>query len=96
VHFRFLPAALANVPNTSVRGLHYVLIYVSYNEILFLLYLFKLVQQNSHLSCERHHMAELDDNNILQPRHLVVCSLRGMHDSVSNQNLSILRLHILK
>jgi hypothetical protein len=38
----FLPTVLAHVANTSVSGLHYVLIYVSYNEILFLLYLLNL------------------------------------------------------
>jgi hypothetical protein len=32
-----LHAALALEANTSVRGLHYVLIYISYNEILPLL-----------------------------------------------------------
>jgi hypothetical protein len=31
---------LAQEANTSVRGLHYVLIYVSYNEIYFMLHLF--------------------------------------------------------
>jgi hypothetical protein len=35
-----LPAVLAHVANPSVRGLHYVLIYVSYNEILSWLYSF--------------------------------------------------------
>jgi hypothetical protein len=33
VYFLLLPAALAQEANTSVRGLHYALIYVSYNEI---------------------------------------------------------------
>jgi hypothetical protein len=45
--------------------------YVSYNEILFRLYLFQLVQQHLYLSSERLHMGGLDDCNILQPRHLV-------------------------
>jgi hypothetical protein len=77
------------VPNTLVRGLHYVLIYLSYNEILFLLCLFKLVQQNPHLNCERLYMARLDACNISQPGYLVRSRLRGMHDSVSDQNISI-------
>jgi hypothetical protein len=46
------------------QWLHYVLIYVYYDEILFLFYWFKLVQQNPLLSCERLHMAGLDDCNI--------------------------------
>jgi hypothetical protein len=74
------------VHNTSVKGLHYVLIYFSYNEILFLLYLFQLVQ---YLSCERLRMAGLDDYNTLQPGHLVRSKLGGTHDSISVQNLSI-------
>jgi hypothetical protein len=56
------------VANTSVRGLYYVLIYVSYNEIIFLLYLCK---QHLYLSYERLHIAGLDDCGIIQPRHLV-------------------------
>jgi hypothetical protein len=77
-------------------GLQYVLIYVSYNEILFLLYLFKRVQQNPHLHCERPRMVGLDDNNISQPEHLVKSRLGGMHDSISIQNLSISLLRMLK
>jgi hypothetical protein len=92
----FLPAALAHAPNTSVRGLYYVFIYVSYNEILFLLNFFKPVQQNSYLVCERLHMAGLDNYNILQLGHLVISILRGMHDSISVQNLSISWLRMLK
>jgi hypothetical protein len=69
--FYLLPAALAHLTNTSVRRLHYVPIYVSYNEILFWLYLFQLVQQHLYLSCERLHMARLDDCSILHPEHLV-------------------------
>jgi hypothetical protein len=41
-----LPATLAEEANTSVRGLHYVLIYVSYNEIYFLLHLFYFYTNN--------------------------------------------------
>jgi hypothetical protein len=44
VNFCLLPAALAHVANISVMGLHYVLIYVSYNEMLFLIYLFHFVE----------------------------------------------------
>jgi hypothetical protein len=84
VHFCLLPAALAHVANTSVRGLHYVLIFVSYNEILFSMYLCK---QHLCLSCERLRMARLDDCSILQLRHLVENRLGGMHDSISVQNL---------
>jgi hypothetical protein len=84
------------VPNTSVMGLHYILIYVSYNEILFMLYLFKLVQLHLYLSCERLCMAGLDDCNILQPRNLVGRRLGGTHDSISVQNLSISWLRMLK
>jgi hypothetical protein len=96
VHFRVLPTELAHVSNTSVRGLHYLLIYVSYNEILLLLYLFKFVQHNQHLSCERLHMDRIDDCNILQPRHLAGNRMGGTHDSVSVENLSIPRLRLLK
>jgi hypothetical protein len=78
------------------QGLHHVLIYVSYNEILFLLYLFQLVQQHLYLTCERLRMAGLDDCSILQPGHLVESTLGGAHDSISVQNLSISRLHMLK
>jgi hypothetical protein len=41
-----LPAASAHEANTSVRGLHYILLYVSYNEILPLLHLFYLCANN--------------------------------------------------
>jgi hypothetical protein len=58
--------------------------YVSYNEIIFLMYLCK---QHLYLSCERLRMAGLDDCSILQPRHLVRNRLGGMHDSISVQNL---------
>jgi hypothetical protein len=74
------PTASAHVANTSIRGLHYVLIYVSYNEILFMLYLSHLCKQHLHLRCERLRMAGLDDCSILQPRHLVENRLGGMHD----------------
>jgi hypothetical protein len=50
VHFCLLPAASAQEANTSVRGLHYVLIYVSYNEILPLLHLFYLCANNIYTS----------------------------------------------
>jgi hypothetical protein len=84
-----LPAALAHEANTSVRGLHYVLIYVSYNEILILLHLFYSCANNiSYLSCERLCMAGLDDCSILQPGHLVRNRLGGTHDWISVQNLS--------
>jgi hypothetical protein len=59
------------------------------------LYLFKLVQQNPYLSCERLCMAELDDYSILQLGHLVGSRLGGTHDSVSVENLSISRLCML-
>jgi hypothetical protein len=72
------------VANTSVRGLHYVLIYVSYNEILFLMYLCK---QHLCLSCERLRMAGLDDCSILQPGHLVGNRLGGTHNSINVHNL---------
>jgi hypothetical protein len=68
---------MAHVLNTSVRRLYYVLIYASDNEILFMLYLFELMQQHLYLSCERLCMAELDDCNILQPGHLVESRLGG-------------------
>jgi hypothetical protein len=40
-----------------------------------------------HLSCDRLHMAGLDDCSILQPRHLVKNRLGGTHDLISVQNL---------
>jgi hypothetical protein len=46
VHLLLLLTALAQEANTSVRGLHYVLIYVSYNEIYFLLHLFYFYTNN--------------------------------------------------
>jgi hypothetical protein len=67
----------------------------SYNDILFLLYLFKLVQQNPRLNCERLHMAELDDCGISQLEHLVRSRLEEMHDSISDQTLNISRLRML-
>jgi hypothetical protein len=76
-------------PILQSGGLHYVLIYISYNEILPLLHLFYSCADNiSYLSCERLHMASLDDCNILQPRHLVGCRLGGTHKSISIQNIS--------
>jgi hypothetical protein len=63
------------------RGLHDVLIYVSSNEILFVFYLFSLVQQHLYLSCERLLISGLDDCSILQHRHLDGSKLGGMHDS---------------
>jgi hypothetical protein len=41
-----MPAALAHEANTSVRGLHYVLINISYNGILSLLHLFYFCTNN--------------------------------------------------
>jgi hypothetical protein len=72
------------VVNTSVRGHHYVLIYVSYNEILFLTYLCK---QHLCLSSERLCMTRLDDCSTLQPRNLVRNRLGGTHDLIIIQNL---------
>jgi hypothetical protein len=72
------------------------LAYVSYNERLFLLYLFQLVQQHLYLSCERLCMGGLDDCNILQPEHLVGSRLGGAHDSINVQNLNISRLCMFK
>jgi hypothetical protein len=46
VHFSLLPAALAHEANTPVRGLHYVLIYISYNEILLTLHLSHFCSNN--------------------------------------------------
>jgi hypothetical protein len=84
-----LHAASAHEANTSVWGLHYVLIYVSYNKILPLFYVFYFCANNiSYLSHERLCMTGLDDRSILQPGHLVESRLRGMHDSISVQNLS--------
>jgi hypothetical protein len=48
-----------------------------------------LVQQYQYLSCDRLHMAKLDDCNILQPKKLVRSRLGGTHDLISIQNLSI-------
>jgi hypothetical protein len=45
------------------------------------------MQQHLGLSCERLHIAGLDDCSILQPGHLVRNSLGRMHDSFSVQNL---------
>jgi hypothetical protein len=88
--FCLFPAASAHEANTSVKGLHYVFIYVSYNEILPLLHLFYSCANNiSYLSCERLRMAGLDDYNILQTGHLVRNRLGGMHDLISVQNLSL-------
>jgi hypothetical protein len=71
-------------------GLHFIFIYVSYNEILLVLYsLYIFVQHHLGLNCERLHMAGLDDCNILQPRHLVGNGLGGTHDSISVQNLTL-------
>jgi hypothetical protein len=80
VHFCLLPTTLIHEANTSVRGLNYVLIYVSYNEILPLLHSFHF--------CERLRMAGLDDCSILQPGHLFESNLGGTHDLISIQNLS--------
>jgi hypothetical protein len=49
-----------------------------------------------HLSCERIHMAGLDNGSILQPGHLVGSRLGGMHDSFNIQNLSFSWLHMFK
>jgi hypothetical protein len=87
--FYLLPVALAHRANTSVGVLHDVFIDVSHNEILPLSYSFHfLCKQYLYLSCERLHMAGLDDCNILQPGHLVESRLGGTHDSISVQNLS--------
>jgi hypothetical protein len=64
-------------------GLHYVLIFVSYNEILFWLSLFQLVQQHLYLNCERLHRTGLDDFSILQLKHLVKSRQGGTHDLIS-------------
>jgi hypothetical protein len=89
IHFCLLPATLAHGADTLVRGLHYVLIYVSYNEILLLLHLFHfLCKQHLHLSCDRLCMIGLDDCIILQPRHLVRSRLGGTLDLISVQNLN--------
>jgi hypothetical protein len=85
-----LLATLAHEANTSVKGLHYVLIYFSYNEILPLFHLFYFCVNNiSYLSCERLCMAGLDECSILQPGHLVGSKLRGTHDLINIQNLSL-------
>jgi hypothetical protein len=55
--------------------------------VAFVLFLYK---QHLSLSCERLHMAGLDDHIILQPGHLVRSRLGGMHYLISIQNL---RLH---
>jgi hypothetical protein len=47
VHFCLLLAALAHEANTLVRGLYYVLIHVSYNEILPLLHVFHFCANNT-------------------------------------------------
>jgi hypothetical protein len=96
MYIYLLPDVLAHVLNPSVRGLHHVLIYVSYNKILFLLYLFQLVQQYLYLSCERVCMARLDEDNILPLGHLVRSRLGGTHDSISIQNLGISQLRMPK
>jgi hypothetical protein len=46
IHFCLLPTTLAHEANTSVRGLHYVLIHISYNKILPLLHLFHFCANN--------------------------------------------------
>jgi hypothetical protein len=46
-----------------------------------------LCKEHLCLSCERLHMAGLDDFSILYPRHLVGNRLGGTHDSISIQNL---------
>jgi hypothetical protein len=48
------------------------------------------------LSCERHHMARLDDYSILQLGHLVRSRLGGTYGSFSIWNLSISRLRMFK
>jgi hypothetical protein len=94
VHIR--PALALAELHMKHQHLYYVLIYVSDNEILFLLYLSKLVQQHQYLSYERLCIAGLDDCSSSQFRHLVRSRLGGMHDSISVQNLSISWLHMLK
>jgi hypothetical protein len=47
-----------------------------------------------HLICEKLGMVGLNDCIILQPGHLVGSRLGGTHDSISVQNLSILRLRM--
>jgi hypothetical protein len=84
VHFCLLSAVLGHVVNTSVRQLHYVLTFVSYNEILFPMYLSK---QHLCISYEGLRMAKLDDCNILLPGHLVRNRPGGVHDLISVQNL---------
>jgi hypothetical protein len=79
-----LPTTSAHEANTSVREMHCVLIYVSYNEILPLLHLCYFCTNNiSYLNCERLRMAGLDDYNILKPGHLVGSRLEGTHDLIS-------------
>jgi hypothetical protein len=56
---------LAQEAKTSIRGLHYVLIYISYNEIYFPLHFLFLYKQHLGLSYKRLCMAELDDCSIL-------------------------------
>jgi hypothetical protein len=46
-----------------------------------------LYKQHLCLSCERFHMAGLDDCSIIHPGHLVENRLGGTHDSVNIQNL---------
>jgi hypothetical protein len=54
VHFCLLPSTLAHAANTLVRGLHNVLIHVSYNEILPLLHLFYFCANNIFTSAVKH------------------------------------------
>jgi hypothetical protein len=48
------------------------------------------------LICERLRMVELDDNSILQLKHLVGSNLSRVHDLFSVQTLSSLRLCMFK
>jgi hypothetical protein len=83
-----LLAALAHEANTLVRGCImylYTFHIIKYYLCAFVLFLCK---QHLYLSCERLHMAGLDDCNILQPGHLVRSKLGVTHDSINIQKLS--------
>jgi hypothetical protein len=94
VHFNFLPAVLAHVPNSLVRGCIMYSYMFPIIKIIFVVFV-KTVQQNSSLGCERLHMVGLDDCSISQPGHLVGSRLSRVHDLISVQNLSFSRLRVL-
>jgi hypothetical protein len=72
-----LPAALTPEANTSVRGaaLYTYICFIQWNifHVAIVLFLYK---QHLGLSCERLHMAGLDDCSIVQPEHLVLAVLK--------------------